>query len=82
LSAAQPVYWTHRLAPDCKYDVQYATGASRTDGNPALFVPFHLVFQKDVISGQHVFRVATTDTMIREMPFVLFVPVELGGVAH
>src|ERR1700716_3671447 len=26
--------------------------------------------------------VGTTDTMIREMPFVLFVPVELGSVAH
>src|SRR6266581_9422107 len=50
-------YWTHRLTPDGKHDVQYATGASRTDRNPALFVPFHLVFQKDVISGQHVFRV-------------------------
>ncbi len=47
-----------------------------------LFVPFHLVFQKDVVSGQHIFRVGATDVMIREMPFVLFVPIELRFVSH
>jgi hypothetical protein len=35
-----------------------------------------------VISGQHVFRVRTTDIMIREMPFVLLVPVELAAIFH
>lgn len=77
-----PGYWTDRLASHCKHDVQDAAGASRADSNPALFITFHLVFQKDVISGQHIFRVGATDLMIREMPFILLVPVELEGVPH
>ena len=75
-------YWTYRLAAYCKHDIQDATGASRADSDPALFVSLHLVFQKDVISGQHIFCVRATDLMLREMPFILFVPVELGGISH
>jgi hypothetical protein len=43
-----------------------------------LLIALQLVFQQKVISGQHVLFIGTTDTMIREMSFVLLVPVELA----
>ena len=75
-------YWAYRLGPNREYDDQDAAFSSRADGKPALLVSFHLIFQKDVISGQHIFRVEAVDVMIREMSFILLVPVELGGVSH
>jgi len=71
-----------RIAPDCKPDVHYATGASHPDGNPAFLTAVQLVFQKDVIPQEHILRIGTTNAMSRQVPFVLLVPVELTFTGH
>jgi hypothetical protein len=67
---------------DCEDNVQYSSSASRTDSNPTLLIGLCLVLQKNVVSGQNVFRVRATDTVFRKMPFIVFVPVELAGFLH
>ncbi|MFZ0477906.1 MAG: hypothetical protein WAL71_02065 [Terriglobales bacterium] len=75
-------YWTYRLRPNREYDNQYAAISCRADGKPALLVSFHLIFQKDVIAGQHIFSIGAADIMIREMRLVPLVPVEVRAVSH
>jgi len=72
-------YGTHRLATHDEHDIDYAAAASCTDRDPALLVPFDLVFREDVLPRQDIFGVGTGDPMSCQMLFIMFVPVELAG---
>ena len=58
--------------------VQYSASPSRTDRNPTFLIALCLVLQKNVVSGQNIFSIRATDTVFREMLFIVFVPVELA----